>query len=162
MRSLADIVAFNAAHPERAARFGQDLFLAAAATRGDLAELEYKSARAMDMRSAATLGLDAYMDAHRLDAVLFPGAAGAEDAAKPGYPSVQVPAGLTAGNRRRRDPRLPDRRDFHRPRLERGDAAAHRLCLRAGLAGAAPTSRISDAVKFYQHFRVNAPRDCHD
>jgi amidase len=97
MRSLADIVAFNAAHAERALRFGQDLFLAAAATRGDLSEPEYKSARAMDVRSAATLGLGAYMDAHRLDAVLFPGAAGAGIAAKPGYPSVQVPAGFTSG-----------------------------------------------------------------
>jgi len=97
MRSLADIVAFNEAHPERAARFGQDIFLAAAATKGDLSELEYKSARAMDVRSAGALGLDAYMDQHRLDVVLFPGAAGAGIAAKPGYPSVQVPAGFTAG-----------------------------------------------------------------
>ncbi len=97
MRSLADIVAFNAANPERALRFGQDLFLAAAATTGDLSEPEYKSARAMDVRSAGALGLDAYMDAHRLDAVLFPGRAGAAIAAKPGYPSVQVPAGFTSG-----------------------------------------------------------------
>jgi amidase len=97
MRSLADIVAFNAANPERAMRFGQDLFLAAAATKGDLSELEYKSARAMDVRSAGALGLDAYMDAHLLDAVLFPGSAGAGIAAKPGYPSVQVPAGFTSG-----------------------------------------------------------------
>lgn len=37
------------------------------------------------------------MDAHRLDAVLFPGWAGAGIAAKPGYPSVQVPAGFTSG-----------------------------------------------------------------
>ncbi|MFI4948975.1 MAG: amidase family protein [Alphaproteobacteria bacterium] len=97
MRSLADIVAFNEARPERAARFGQDIFLAAAATKGDLSELEYKSARAMDVRSAGALGLDAYMNEHKLDAVLFPGAAGAGIAAKPGYPSVQVPAGFTAG-----------------------------------------------------------------
>jgi hypothetical protein len=54
MHSLADIIAFNAANPERALRFGQDLFLAAAATRGDLSEPEYKSARAMDVRSAWT------------------------------------------------------------------------------------------------------------
>jgi len=97
MQSLADIVAFNEANPERALRFGQDLFLAAAATSGDLSEPEYKSARAMDVRSASTLGLDAYMDAHRLDAVLFPGRAGAGIAAKSGYPSVQVPAGFTSG-----------------------------------------------------------------
>jgi amidase len=97
IRTMADVIAFNQAHADRALRFGQDLFLAAEATRGDLSELEYKSARAMDVRSAATLGLDAYMDAHKLDAVLFPGNAGAAIAAKPGYPSVQVPAGFTAG-----------------------------------------------------------------
>ena len=106
IRSLADIVAFNAAHPD-AMRFGQDLFVAAAATRGDLSELEYKVARAMDVRSAGTLGLDAYMDAHRLDAVLFPGAAGAGIAAKPGYPSVQVPAGFTAGAGENETPEYP-------------------------------------------------------
>src|SRR5207302_3870822 len=97
MRSLADIIAFNAAHAERALRFGQDIFLAAEATRGDLTELEYRSARAMDLRASRTLGLDAYMDRHRLDAVLFPGTAGASIAAKAGYPSVQVPAGFVSG-----------------------------------------------------------------
>jgi amidase len=97
IRSLADIIAFNRAHAERALRFGQDIFLAAEATRGDLRELEYRSARAMDLRSAQAQGLDAYMDAHRLDAVLFPGAAGAAIAAKAGYPSVQVPAGFISG-----------------------------------------------------------------
>jgi amidase len=97
MRSLTDIVGFNEAHAERALRFGQDLFLAAAATRGDLSEIEYLAARQMDLRSARTLGLDAYMDRHRLDAVLFPGAAGASIAAKAGYPSVAVPAGFVGG-----------------------------------------------------------------
>ena len=96
MRSLADIVAFNAANAGRALRFGQDLFLAAEATRGDLSEPEYAAARAADLRASRTLGLDAYMDRHRLDAVLFPGAAGAAIAAKAGYPSVQVPAGMAA------------------------------------------------------------------
>jgi amidase len=97
MRSIADIIAFNAAHPDRALRFGQDIFLAAAATRGDLSELEYVAARAMDLRTSRALGLDAYMDRHRLDAVLFPGAGGAAIAAKAGYPSVQVPAGFVSG-----------------------------------------------------------------
>jgi amidase len=94
MECLADIVAFNAAHAGRALRFGQDLFLAAAATRGDLAEPEYRVARRMDLLAAQGLGLDAYLDRYRLDAVLFPGAAGAAIAAKAGYPSVQVPAGF--------------------------------------------------------------------
>jgi amidase len=97
MKSLADIVAFNRGEGERALRFGQDLLLAADATRGDLSEIEYRAARANDLRAARTLGLDAYLDGHRLDAVLFPGAAGAAIAAKAGYPSVQVPAGFVAG-----------------------------------------------------------------
>ncbi len=97
MRSLADIVAFNEAHADRALRFGQDIFLAAEATRGDLSELEYVSARQMDLRASRELGLDAYMDRYGLDAVLFPGTTGASIAAKAGYPSVQVPAGFVAG-----------------------------------------------------------------
>ena len=38
------------------------------------------------------------MDQHRLDAVLFPAAAGASIAAKAGYPSVQVPAGFVSSD----------------------------------------------------------------
>ena len=106
-RSLDDIIAFNAAHADRALRFGQDIFLAAAATRGDLSEAEYFSARQMDLRASRTLGLDAYMDRHQLDAVLFPGAAGAAIAAKAGYPSVQVPAGFVSGIGERETPDYP-------------------------------------------------------
>jgi amidase len=96
IRTLSDVIAFNEAHADRALRFGQDLFLAAERTRGDLSEPEYHTARAMDLRASRTFGLDAYMDRHRLDAVLFPGVAGASIAAKAGYPSVQVPAGFIA------------------------------------------------------------------
>ncbi len=97
IKSLADIVAFNAAHADRALRFGQDVFLAAAATRGDLGEPEYRTARRLDLLAAQGLGLDAHMDRYDLDALLFPAAAGAAIAAKAGYPSVQVPAGFVGG-----------------------------------------------------------------
>jgi amidase len=107
MRTLTDIIAFNAAHADRALRFGQDLFLAADSTRGDLKEPEYASARRMDLRSAQALGLDAYMEENRLDAVLFPGNSGAGIAAKAGYPSVQVPAGFTSGVEGRETPDYP-------------------------------------------------------
>jgi amidase len=107
MASLADIVAFNAEHADRALRFGQDIFLAAEATRGDLSELEYVSARQMDLHASRTLGLDAYVDEHRLDAVLFPAATGAAIAAKAGYPSVQVPAGFISGIRDKETPDYP-------------------------------------------------------
>ena len=107
MRTLADIIAFNNAHADKALRFGQDTLIAAEATRGDLSELEYESARAMDLRSAKEQGLDAYMNKHRLDAVLFPGWAGASIAAKAGYPSVQVPAGFISGFEKKETPDYP-------------------------------------------------------
>lgn len=97
IKTMADIIAFNQDNADKAMRFGQDLFLAAQATRGDLSEMEYHSARAMDLLSAKERGLDAYMSQHKLDAVLFTGSTGAGIAAKAGYPSVQVPGGLTAG-----------------------------------------------------------------
>ena len=107
MRSFADLVAFNAANPHRALRFGQDIFLAAAATRGDLSEPEYLAARRLDLLHSRTLGIDAYMDRHRLDAVLFPGATGCAIAAKAGYPSVLVPAGFISGIQGRETPPYP-------------------------------------------------------
>jgi amidase len=97
IETMTDIIAFNAANAKQALRFGQDLFLAADLTKGNLSEREYKSARAMDLRAARTYGMDAYMNQHKLDAVLFPGAMGAAIAAKAGYPSVMVPAGLVSG-----------------------------------------------------------------
>ncbi|WP_027571874.1 amidase family protein [Bradyrhizobium sp. WSM1743] len=97
IRTIGDVVAFNAANAERALRFGQDLFLAANATRGDLSEREYKSARAMDLLTARTRGMDAYMNQYKLDAILFPGATGAAIAARAGYPSVMVPGGFVSG-----------------------------------------------------------------
>jgi amidase len=97
IKTIADIVAFNEANADKALRFGQDLFLAANLTRGDLTEREYKSARAMDLLAAKTRGMDAYMNQHKLDAVLFPGSAGAAIAAKAGYPSVMVPGGFVSG-----------------------------------------------------------------
>ncbi len=99
MRTLADIIAFNDANAGRALRFGQDIFRAADETRGDLSEAEYVTARQMDVLASRTLGLDAYLDSHQLDAVLFPGRNGAGIAAKAGYPSVQVPAGMVTGGR---------------------------------------------------------------
>ncbi len=107
VKTVADIIAFNQANAEKALRFGQDLFLAAQATKGDLSEPEYKSARAMDLRSAKEQGIDAYMSQHKLDAIAFPGTAGASIAAKPSYPSVQVPAGFTSGVEKTETPDYP-------------------------------------------------------
>ena len=107
IKTLADVIAFNAANADKALRYGQDLFLAAQGTRGDLSELEYKSARAMDLMAAKERGLDAYMTGHRLDAMMLPGAIGSALAAKSGYPSVQVPGGFISGVGTRETPDYP-------------------------------------------------------
>jgi amidase len=107
MRTMADIIAFNATHADRALRFGQDIFLASQATEGGLDAIEYIAARRMDIRASRTLGIDAYMDEHRLDAILFPGRNGASVAAKAGYPSILVPAGMIAGVTGRDTPDYP-------------------------------------------------------
>jgi amidase len=94
MKTMSDIIAFNKANANLALRFGQDIFLASDTTRGDLSEMEYLAARQMDILATRTLGLDAYMDANKLEAVLFPGRFGSNIPAKAGYPSVQVPGGM--------------------------------------------------------------------
>jgi amidase len=107
MRTMADIIAFNAANADRALRFGQDIFLASQATEGSLDAIEYIAARQMDIKASRQLGIDAYMDEHRLDAILFPGRNGAAVGAKAGYPSVLVPAGMIAGVVGRNTPEYP-------------------------------------------------------
>jgi amidase len=107
IKTIADIVAFNEANAPKALRFGQDLFLAANITKGDLSEREYKSARAMDLLAAKTRGMDAYMNQHKLDAVLFAGSTGAAIAAKAGYPSVMVPGGFISGTGDKDTPDYP-------------------------------------------------------
>ena len=54
----------------------------------------WQADREKDIRLAATHGIDEVLKAHKLDALLFPGASGAGIAAKPGYPTVIVPFGL--------------------------------------------------------------------
>ena len=51
----------------------------------------YQADRRKDIRLSATNGLDAALQAHRLDALLFPGVSSAAIAARPGYPTVTVP-----------------------------------------------------------------------
>ena len=106
----------------------------------------------MDLRASRTLGLDAYMDRHRLDAVLFPGAAGAAIAAKAGYPSVQVPAGFISGigaqGRLTATPHYPLGVTFAGRAWSEAVVAAPRLRLRAGEPGAPAAARPAAARRW--------------
>lgn len=95
IRSLRELIRFNEARPREMLRFGQLRLLAAQSTSG-LRAATYAVSRAEDIRLARTEGIDPVMERERLDALVFPGRAGAAIGAKAGYPSVIVPAGYTA------------------------------------------------------------------
>jgi len=110
---LAGLIDFNNRNAaEVLADFGQELFEAAEATSGSLADPDYTEARSAATRIARG-GLDAVMTEHRLDAVLaltghpawltdhvlgdYHGWGTSGPAAVSGYPSVVVPAGRVRG-----------------------------------------------------------------
>jgi amidase len=92
VKTLTELRAWNRAHDaEGAIKYGQaqldisdEVDLAADRER-------YERDRAKDVRLGGRDGIDAALEAHRLDALLFPGPFGAAVAAKPGYPTVIVP-----------------------------------------------------------------------
>jgi amidase len=59
-----------------------------------LVRARYEADRRRDVYLAATHGIDEVMNAHNLDALIFPGGFGAAIAARPGYPTVIVPFGM--------------------------------------------------------------------
>ena len=113
VRTLADVIAFNEAHPkEEMPYFGQDLFVKAQ-EKGPLTDLAYVEALARNKRLAAHEGIDAVMGQHKLDAIVAPtggpawmtdlvdgdhfGGGMSTPPAVAGYPHVTVPAGHVFG-----------------------------------------------------------------
>jgi amidase len=102
VRSLADVIAYNEAHSAWALKFGQVLALASEVR--DLGPdsvdtVQYKAARAQDLVDSKDR-LDAVMAEHDVTALLFAGSGSSAIGAKAGYPSITVPAGYLATNRR--------------------------------------------------------------
>ena len=111
-RTLADVIAFNAAEPRETVLFGQDLFERAEAT-GGLDDPAYVEARARSLRAAGPEGIDRMMAEHRVIALVAPTTSRAwtndredEDdmqgsasrlAAVAGYPHLTVPMGFDRG-----------------------------------------------------------------
>ncbi|MGZ4493915.1 MAG: amidase family protein [Nocardioides sp.] len=112
-RSLAEVVAWNAAHADTELRhFGQSLFEKALEGPPD-GSPEYAEARARCLAAARDEGIDKVLRAHRLDALVTPSYAPAvpidlvnaehhpgactSPSAMAGYPLVTVPSGLVHG-----------------------------------------------------------------
>ncbi|WP_448663132.1 amidase [Sphingomonas sp. CJ20] len=113
-RTLADVIAFNAAHKDAEMPFfGQETFLKAAATKG-LADPDYLAARATSLRLAGAEGIDAMLKAGDVRLLVTPtygtpwlsdpahgdqftGPSASELPAVSGYPHLTVPMGLVEG-----------------------------------------------------------------
>jgi amidase len=111
-RTLADLIAFNAAEPRETPLFGQELFIRAEATTG-LEDPDYIAARERSFRAAGPEGIDRMMATHRVVALIAPTTSRAwtndpadDDrsqgsssslAAVAGYPHLTVPMGFDRG-----------------------------------------------------------------
>jgi amidase len=83
----------------------------------------YEADRAKDLLLTGAQGIDAVLAQHRLDAILFPGVAGASLSARPGYPTVTVPFGFV-----RLSPTPPWPAGFEAPRTPFGVSFAAGAC----------------------------------
>ena len=99
VRTMKEIVAFNAANPEAMLRYGQKLMAESEETSGNLTEPKYLEDRLRDIRQTRSEGIDRTLAEHKLDALLFPSTWGCWIPARAGYPSIQVPAGYTGDGR---------------------------------------------------------------
>ena len=115
VRTLADLIAWNAANEDREMPFfGQETFIASQA-RGPLTDQAYLDARAKCVELTRAKGIDATMDKNNLDAMLGPsggiaslvdlagggggggGPGSSQFPAVSGYPHITVPAGFHYG-----------------------------------------------------------------
>ncbi len=95
LKSLTELRDWNTEHQKMGAiKYGQSLLDISDAMDLELFRPRYESDRANDIRLGGTVGIDAAMQAHKLDAIFFPGPSGAGIAARPGYPTVMVPFGF--------------------------------------------------------------------
>ena len=111
-RTLADVIAFNAATPRELDLFGQELFIQAEATKG-LSDPAYIEARATSFRLAGPEGIDRLLRENNVVALIAPTTAPAwsidivdgdhylgaasQIAAVAGYPHLTVPMGEVRG-----------------------------------------------------------------
>ena len=112
-KTLAELIAYNTAHKStEMPYFGQELF-EQAEKRGPLTDAKYQKALAKSKLNTRAKGIDAIMDAHKLDALIAPtngpawlidlvngdadGGGSSSPAAEAGYPSITVPAGYAFG-----------------------------------------------------------------
>ena len=112
VKSLADVIAYNKAHPDEAMPFFKMELLEASQERGDLNEAEYLEAKQL-IQSIYRNGINNTFSQHKLDAIVAPtggpawcidlingdksGSGSSSPAARAGFPNITVPAGYVHG-----------------------------------------------------------------
>lgn len=102
VKTLADVIAYNSAHAQAALKFGQVLAIASQAkdlSPGSADTVKYLADRAQDLVDSRGR-IDTVMKDNNLTALLFANSGSAGIGARAGYPSISVPAGYQAANRR--------------------------------------------------------------
>jgi amidase len=95
VKTLTELREWNVRHQKAGAiKYGQARLDVSDEMDIEADRTRYQADRAKDLQLSAAEGIDAVMKAHRLDALLFPGANGYAIPARPGYPTVIVPFGL--------------------------------------------------------------------
>lgn len=131
--SLTALREFNLAHPQRdAIRYEQEQLDISDEMDVELDRQRYLDDRAKDLRLCREQGLDAALEAHDLDALLFPSWHSENMLNKAGYPAVGVPFGFVPNEP---DPPLPD--GFGAQPLPFGVSFVGTACSEARLIGLA-------------------------
>jgi amidase len=110
VKSLAEIIAYNEAHPDQELPYFQQEIMLEAQELGPLSEAAYQEALAEAMRLSRDEGIDAVMTEHSLNAIIAPTGSPAwttdlingdryhmgssSPAAIAGYPNISVPMGF--------------------------------------------------------------------
>ena len=143
-RTLADVIAFDAAHADRElALFGQELFVKAEATKG-LADPAYKTARETSLRIAGRDGIDAMLEKDHLHGIGLPHcSAGVENRCGKRRPGRWLRRGWIGSGCRVSAPNCSDgdgdgasgRLVHHGTGVERSSSARLWVCVREGRQG---------------------------
>jgi len=99
MRTLADLIAFDDSHcTQEMPYYGQEVFVAAEATSGDLTDPVYVAART-HARNTARSGIDDALARDNLDAIVAPHLTNSTGPAVAGYPNLSLPVGIRDSGR---------------------------------------------------------------
>ncbi|MDR3202223.1 MAG: hypothetical protein LBT54_03725, partial [Bifidobacteriaceae bacterium] len=95
IKNMADLIAYNDAHPETV-KYGQGLILQAYARDLDAQRPTFERDRANDLLNSRDRGIDWTLDHYDLDALITVSGSTTGIAAKAGYPTVSVPVGYNS------------------------------------------------------------------